>query len=76
MFLRSLRRRRAGNRRQFWRSAETVTFAQTGLVVDGGSVDRVARRRELLIDRDRAVAMGAAGRNGSRRGGVGLRWRS
>ncbi len=42
---------------------ETVQHNKTGLVVDGRSVDRVADAvAELLIDRDRAVAMGAAGR--------------
>ncbi|BBX73180.1 glycosyltransferase family 4 protein [Mycobacterium shinjukuense] len=42
---------------------ETVQHNKTGLVVDGNSVDTVANAvTELLIDRDRAAAMGAAGR--------------
>lgn len=43
---------------------ETVQHGKTGLVVDGNSVDRVADAvTELLADRDRAAAMGAAGRD-------------
>lgn len=42
---------------------ETVRHNKTGLVVDGRSVDRVADAvAGLLADRDRAAAMGAAGR--------------
>ena len=42
---------------------EAVQHNKTGLVVDGGSVDEVAGAvAELLTDRDRAAAMGAAGR--------------
>jgi phosphatidylinositol alpha-1,6-mannosyltransferase len=42
---------------------ETVQHNKTGLVVDGRSVDEVAEAAtELLADRDRAAAMGAAGR--------------
>ena len=42
---------------------ETVQHNKTGLVVDGRSVDEVADAvTELLTDRDRAAAMGAAGR--------------
>ena len=42
---------------------ETVQHNKTGLVVDGRSVDEVADAvAELLTDRDRAAAMGAAGR--------------
>jgi phosphatidylinositol alpha-1,6-mannosyltransferase len=42
---------------------ETVRHNKTGLVVDGRSVDEVAEAVvELLADRDRAAAMGAAGR--------------
>jgi len=42
---------------------ETVQHNKTGLVVDGRSVDEVADAVvELLADRDRAAAMGAAGR--------------
>jgi phosphatidyl-myo-inositol dimannoside synthase len=42
---------------------ETVRHNETGLVVDGRSVDEVAEAvAELLADRDRAAAMGAAGR--------------
>ena len=42
---------------------EAVQHNKTGLVVDGRSVDRVADAvAELLSDRDRAAAMGAAGR--------------
>jgi phosphatidylinositol alpha-1,6-mannosyltransferase len=42
---------------------ETVQHNKTGLVVDGRSVDEVAESvTELLSDRDRATAMGAAGR--------------
>jgi phosphatidylinositol alpha-1,6-mannosyltransferase len=42
---------------------ETVRHNKTGLVVDGRSVDEVAESvSELLSDRDRAAAMGAAGR--------------
>lgn len=42
---------------------ETVQHNKTGLVVDGNSVARVADAvSELLSDRDRAAAMGAAGR--------------
>jgi phosphatidylinositol alpha-1,6-mannosyltransferase len=42
---------------------ETVRHNKTGLVVDGRSVDEVAEAvSELLGDRDRAAAMGAAGR--------------
>jgi len=43
---------------------EAVRHNKTGLVVDGGSVDKVADAvTELLTDRDRAAAMGAAGRD-------------
>jgi phosphatidylinositol alpha-1,6-mannosyltransferase len=43
---------------------ETVRDNETGLVVDGRSVDRVAAAvGELLADPDRAAAMGAAGRD-------------
>lgn len=42
---------------------EAVQHNKTGLVVDGTSVDKVADAvSELLTDRDRAAAMGAAGR--------------
>lgn len=42
---------------------EAVQHNKTGLVVDGNSVDEVGEAvTELLIDRDRAAAMGAAGR--------------
>lgn len=42
---------------------ETVQHNKTGLVVDGRSVDEVAEAvTGLLADRDRAAAMGAAGR--------------
>ncbi|AGZ49344.1 GDP-mannose-dependent alpha-(1-6)-phosphatidylinositol monomannoside mannosyltransferase [Mycobacterium kansasii] len=42
---------------------ETVRHNKTGLVVDGTSVDEVADAvADLLTDRDRAAAMGAAGR--------------
>jgi phosphatidyl-myo-inositol dimannoside synthase len=42
---------------------EAVQHNKTGLVVDGRSVDKVADAvAELLTDRDRAAAMGAAGR--------------
>jgi phosphatidylinositol alpha-1,6-mannosyltransferase len=42
---------------------EAVQHNKTGLVVDGRSVDKVADAvTELLTDRDRAAAMGAAGR--------------
>jgi len=42
---------------------ETVQHNKTGLVVDGRSVNEVADAvTELLTDRDRAAAMGAAGR--------------
>lgn len=42
---------------------EAVQHNRTGLVVDGRSVDKVAGAvAELLADRDRAAAMGAAGR--------------
>jgi phosphatidyl-myo-inositol dimannoside synthase len=42
---------------------EAVQHNKTGLVVDGRSVDKVADAvAELLSDRDRAAAMGAAGR--------------
>ena len=42
---------------------EAVQHNRTGLVVDGRSVDKVADAvTELLTDRDRAAAMGAAGR--------------
>ncbi|GAB7146717.1 GDP-mannose-dependent alpha-(1-6)-phosphatidylinositol monomannoside mannosyltransferase [Mycobacterium riyadhense] len=42
---------------------ETVQHNRTGLVIDGNSVDKVADAvSELLNDRDRAAAMGAAGR--------------
>jgi phosphatidyl-myo-inositol dimannoside synthase len=42
---------------------EAVQHNKTGLVVDGRSVDKVADAvTELLVDRDRAAAMGAAGR--------------
>jgi phosphatidylinositol alpha-1,6-mannosyltransferase len=43
---------------------EAVQHNKTGLVVDGRSVDKVAGAvTELLTDRDRAAAMGAAGRD-------------
>lgn len=43
---------------------ETVQHNQTGLVIDGGSVREVADAvTDLLCDRDRAAAMGAAGRH-------------
>ncbi|MBY0441663.1 MAG: glycosyltransferase family 4 protein [Mycobacteriaceae bacterium] len=43
---------------------ETVQHNKTGLVVDGRSVEQVAASVvQLLNDRDRAAAMGAAGRN-------------
>ena len=42
---------------------EAVQHNKTGLVIDGRSVDEVADAvTELLTDRDRAAAMGAAGR--------------
>jgi phosphatidyl-myo-inositol dimannoside synthase len=42
---------------------EALRHNETGLVVDGRSVDKVADAvAELLTDRDRAAAMGAAGR--------------
>jgi phosphatidylinositol alpha-1,6-mannosyltransferase len=42
---------------------EAVQHNKTGMVVDGSSVDKVADAvTELLTDRDRAAAMGAAGR--------------
>jgi len=42
---------------------ETVQHNKTGLVVDGNSVDEIGNAiSELLTDRDRAAAMGAAGR--------------
>jgi phosphatidyl-myo-inositol dimannoside synthase len=42
---------------------EAVQHNKTGLVIDGRSADNVADAvTELLTDRDRAVAMGAAGR--------------
>jgi phosphatidyl-myo-inositol dimannoside synthase len=42
---------------------EAVQHNETGLVLDGRSVDKVADAvTELLTDRDRAAAMGAAGR--------------
>jgi phosphatidylinositol alpha-1,6-mannosyltransferase len=42
---------------------EAVQHNKTGLVVDGRSVENVAAAvAELLADRDRAAAMGAAGR--------------
>jgi phosphatidylinositol alpha-1,6-mannosyltransferase len=42
---------------------EAVQHNKTGLVIDGTSVDEVAEAvAELLSDRDRAAAMGAAGR--------------
>ena len=42
---------------------EAVQHNKTGLVINGGSVDEVAESvTELLIDRDRAAEMGAAGR--------------
>ena len=42
---------------------EAVQQNKTGLVIDGRSVDKVAEAvAELLTDRDRAAAMGAAGR--------------
>jgi phosphatidyl-myo-inositol dimannoside synthase len=42
---------------------ETVWHNKTGLVVDGRSVDQVADAvTEMLVDRDRGAAMGAAGR--------------
>jgi phosphatidyl-myo-inositol dimannoside synthase len=50
---------------------ETVQHNKTGLVVDGRSVDKIAEAvTELLTDRDRAAAMGAAGR-----GWVTAQWR-
>lgn len=43
---------------------EAVQHNKTGLVVDGNSVDEIGEAvTELLIDRDRAAAMGAAGRD-------------
>lgn len=43
---------------------ETVRQGETGLVIDGRSVDQVAEAvTELLGDPDRAAAMGAAGRD-------------
>ena len=43
---------------------ETVQHNKTGVVVDGNSVGEIARAvTELLTDRDRAAAMGAAGRD-------------
>ena len=43
---------------------EAVQYNKTGLVVDGRSADLVADAvTELLTDRDRAAAMGAAGRD-------------
>ena len=42
---------------------EAVQHNKTGVVIDGTSVDEVAEAvSELLSDRDRAAAMGAAGR--------------
>lgn len=42
---------------------EAVQHNKTGLVVDGNSVEEIGEAvTELLIDRDRATAMGAAGR--------------
>ena len=42
---------------------EAVQHNKTGLVVDGNSVDEIGNAiSELLTDRDRAAAMGAAGR--------------
>lgn len=42
---------------------EAVQHNKTGLVVDGNSVEEIGEAvTELLIDRDRAAAMGAAGR--------------
>jgi phosphatidylinositol alpha-1,6-mannosyltransferase len=44
-------------------ASEAVVPGRTGCVVDGGSVDAVAAAvTDLLVDRDRAVEMGAAGR--------------
>ena len=43
---------------------EAVQHNETGLVIDGNAVDKVADAvTELLNDRDRAAAMGAAGRD-------------
>ncbi|WP_148305404.1 glycosyltransferase, partial [Mycobacterium asiaticum] len=43
---------------------EAVQHDKTGLVVDGNSVDQIADAVSgLLADRDRAAAMGAAGRD-------------
>ncbi|PJE15702.1 GDP-mannose-dependent alpha-(1-6)-phosphatidylinositol monomannoside mannosyltransferase [Mycobacterium sp.] len=43
---------------------EAVQHNKTGLVVDGNSLDEIGEAvTELLIDRDRAAAMGAAGRD-------------
>ncbi|WP_421840029.1 GDP-mannose-dependent alpha-(1-6)-phosphatidylinositol monomannoside mannosyltransferase [Mycobacterium sp.] len=43
---------------------ETVQHNKTGVVVDGTSVGEIARAvTQLLTDRDRAAAMGAAGRD-------------
>ncbi len=43
---------------------EAVQHNKTGLVVDGNSVDEIGEAvTELLIDRDRAAARGAAGRD-------------
>jgi phosphatidylinositol alpha-1,6-mannosyltransferase len=43
---------------------ETVQHNRTGLVIDGSSVNEVADAvTDLLCDRDRAAAMGAAGRD-------------
>lgn len=45
-------------------ASEAVQHNKTGLVIDGNSVDEVAEAvTELLTDRDRAIAMGAAGRD-------------
>lgn len=42
---------------------EAVQHNKTGLVIDGNSVEEIGEAvTELLIDRDRAAAMGAAGR--------------
>jgi phosphatidylinositol alpha-1,6-mannosyltransferase len=42
---------------------ETVQHNKTGLVVDGRSVERIVEAvTELLTDRERAAAMGSAGR--------------
>jgi phosphatidylinositol alpha-1,6-mannosyltransferase len=43
---------------------EAVQHNKTGLVVDGNSLDEISEAvTELLTDRDRAAAMGAAGRD-------------